>query len=201
MTVRLPPRKLAHPAPGQPEYTGDSYRGIRAAQVDGKKWIDLNFLRTADGVVVCTHWAKVLRHGFTDPQGLLNRNVDVADLTWVQIQRLTTGPEHGAYRIHRAEDILPYALSRNLNVEFEAKCDFSVADFKKVRRMVSDPSRVQVKVGAWIKPRPWVILEHAHDAGFTTIILNHAPAPPRVAFPASAEPFIDYYRGHKPRYV
>lgn len=208
MTQRVPRRKVGHPPHGVPECAGDSYRGIRFAVEEGCRWADLNFLKTGDGRIVCTHWPRILAHDFYDPTAQYGTSVQVSELTWPEIRRFRSRRGEPPYRVRLAEDIIPAALARGVGVEFESKTSrFTVADYEHVRDIAETAAsplrhnlrhRLQVKTMFTLPPEPWQRLERAKAAGHTTIALCHERG---LTAPRSARPSIDYFRGFPLTYV
>lgn len=201
VTFRAPRRRFAHPRRGQPYYEVNSRRGVDQAVRGGYRWIDLD-CHTTSGPLVITHYPLPLRHGFIDPKGKVRPFTPIWELAWKQVRRLVANP--GRYKINRAKSLVSYALRRGLKVELELKDRrITQKQLEDLRAHIAkqeglDTRDVQVKVGIWI-PGHLNLLERAHAAGFTTILLIHRGDPRHVPHEASA--YIDYYRGKAPRWV
>lgn len=200
MPARPVPKRRVFHVHGKPYRTEDSLRGVRAAKAGRYKWIDLDCHVTSDGVLVITHWPKPEHEGFRDPNfvpahktrigdrvpevGVDVKGKTIEELTWAEVEVLRT-PDH--YRIWRADDLVPIALAKGLNVELEAKTTTIKREhFGALRDVLSDPTRVQVKA----LPQFYTALKPAHDAGFATIILGR-----KARIPVDAQTYITYRRG------
>lgn len=192
-TKRAPRRSVFHVHKGQPYHLEDSLRGIRLAVARLFKWIDLDCHVTADGVLIITHWDNPRHEKFADPAGKVDvRGKKFEDLTWAEV-RVLRSPD--GYRIQRADVAVPYALSKGLKVELEAKTTaINAAELVYLRNHLSDRRKVQVKAFPKFLPA----LEAAHKAGFVTIALTHAG---QESVPASAKSWLTYFRGRKPRWT
>ena len=211
MTVRCPRRRVFHVHRPAFYYTEDSVRGIETAVARGFPWIDLDCQVTADGVLVIAHGPRPLSWrltgGFEDPWAdhpfregpPITRRDRFDDLTWAQVSRLRSrrpGSDGIPYRIRRADELVPLALGKGLNVELEVKsAKITEKQLRHIRwechRLLLDEDRVQVKGFPKFLPA----LLAAHRAGYTTIALTH---PGQRHLPASARPSIDYFRGMTP---
>lgn len=185
--LRAPGRRFLHLA----DYAlNDSLAGVRLAKRLRYRWIDLNFQVTRDGVIVCTHWSQPLKHGWRDPEGKLDRDARVWRMTWEEVGRL----RHGARRIYRADQILPYAATLGVGVEFEVKASPLFEDartWQGLRRLVGEHHvRVVVKAINTLG-NAGLYLKRAHEAGFTTIVLPRGTR--RIS--TTWWPFLDYVRG------
>lgn len=146
------PSRWARFAHFKPYYVNDSIAGLDKAVRLGYNAIDLNFHVTKDGVIVCTHWAQPLKHGFVDPLGKINPNTHIQDLTWREVSRLRAPGDH---RIRTMSRMLKEAKKRGLRVEFEAKNSRAFTDPKTWARVHKVATRhnlsLQVKVESWVK--------------------------------------------------
>lgn len=184
-TKRVPPRHVFHVQKGQPYHLEDSLRGIRLAVARLFKWIDLDCHKTADGVLIITHWPAPSHEGFADPAGkVIVRGKQWSDLTWAEVEVLRT---KDGYRVQRADVAVPYALSKGIQVELELKTTaILAADLVYLRNRLKDPTKVQVKA----LPQFYTALKGAHAAGFVTILLARGKR-----FPKSAQAWLTYRRG------
>lgn len=204
MTTRYPRTKLEHPPLGSPEYTGDSVRAIARGVRRKRKAIDFNILPTLNFEdIAVEHWARPLLHGWHDPLDELPRNVLLARLRWAQVARLRTREKH-PYRIHKAEALFQEALNAGLNVEGDLKAWIPSARLRQLLNALHPrggahlSGQVIFKAMATAPDEPWLRLKEAHDAGATTLLLCHRPF---IKVPASAQDYIDHYRGFRPRFI
>jgi hypothetical protein len=180
----VPKRRVFH-VHGKPYRTEDSLRGVKTARNGRYKWIDLDCHVTKDGVLVITHWPRPDHEGFHDPAGKVDVSGKMIEqLTWAEVRVLTT-KDH--YHIWKADDLVPIALAKGLNVELEMKSTkIKRSQLGALRDILSDQSRVQVKA----LPQFYTALEGAYAAGYKTIILGR-----NARIPANAQPYITYRRG------
>lgn len=128
-------KRIAHPKPGQPEFTGDSFRAIDAAS---EPEIDLNILFTkADpncplcrkrgvqcvGHQVGQHWRRPLLHGWHDPLRRIPRDTDIAEMTLRQAQRLIAVYRGRVYRMRTLEALMRRCARRGVDPRLEPKGD------------------------------------------------------------------------------
>lgn len=201
MTVhRVPRRHVFHVHHGLFYYVEDSLRGVLLALARLFGWIDLDIQKTRDGVLIVAHGSRPLSGrltgGFRDPKGLIHRSSTYADLTWAEVERLRSNDDKG-YRIWRADELIPLALSKGLKVEADAKTPhITVADWNALRCAIvfegQSPAHLQVKAF----PKFARSLKAAHNTGFKTIVLLHTAEEAKV--PTAAQKFIDYFRGRTP---
>lgn len=184
MPARPVPKRLVFHVHGKTPYrVEDSFRGVRLAVAKAFRWIDLDCHVTSDGVLVITHWPRPDHEGFR-AAGVDTRGKTIEELTWAEVEQLRT-PDH--YRIARADELVPFALSKGLKVELELKSTaIKRGDLREFRKALNDPSDVQVKA----LPDFYPALEPAHETGFPTIILGR-----NARIPAEAQTYITYRRG------
>lgn len=183
---------MFHVRRGEPYHRANSRRGVLRASRLGYRWIDLDCRSTADGVLVVCHWPRpMVWDRFSDPLGRVSRHTPVERMTWDQVRRLRA-PGH--YRISRAENLIKFALDHGLRVELELKPSrITRGQLRRLHQALGDRAHlVQVKAVNTnnLRPRPWVRLAAAKDAGFVTILSGrNRPAP------AAAKAWIDFTRG------
>lgn len=120
LRIRFRPGPLAHGIRGQAYHLVDSLRGLRAARKARKKRADRDLQMTSDGVVVVCHWLRpLLRDGFIDPLGLIERRRRVDQMTYAEVRRLYT--PRGHFRINSLEDDLREAGRLGLGAVLEPK--------------------------------------------------------------------------------
>jgi glycerophosphoryl diester phosphodiesterase len=107
------------------KHVENSIRGIRRAARRGYDAIDLDILITKDGVIVVCHWMKPLeRDNFKDASHRIQIHALVRELTWAQIETLSTPDGYRILRIEEAlkecarDKIIPYLEPKN-DVRFE----------------------------------------------------------------------------------
>jgi hypothetical protein len=191
-------RKVGHSRKGQPEYKGDSYRGIQDAVKRRCEAIDFNLRLTKDHELAVEHWPKPLgrRGGFHDPLGEIDRDTLITDMTWEQVARLET-KDKPPYKINTAEDLFNGATNNNLDVEGELKQQVSTGRLKKLLDKVHQPNRVIFKAIIKPKEKSWNWLVEAHKAGRPTLAICPRPF---MVLPEEVKPHITHYRRFKPRF-
>lgn len=68
----------------------DSFEGLREAKREGRV-PDINLQIDADGVGWITHWARPLRHGWSDPQKKIKSGTPIQLMTTAEVSRLVNG--------------------------------------------------------------------------------------------------------------
>lgn len=188
-----------------PYYKGNSLRGVQAAakrRPASRRAIDLDFRVTSDGVLANTHYPAPLNHGFRDPEGKWKRNWKVETRPWADVARLRAGGAD-AYRINRAEAVLLEAARLGVRVEFEAKDSPAFQDPELWAHLAHTVRQVEALAGKSLNIAVKTIvkgaydtaglnrLRHAHEAGFTTLLLPRGSR----TVPRAYEPYIDLVRG------
>jgi hypothetical protein len=106
------------------KHVENSNRGDRQAKRLGKRGTDLDMLITQDGRIVNTHWPHpMLRDGFRDPYGRVDKDTPVHHLTWVEVSRLRAGRWPRRYRIRSIEQALKHCARLGIVAVLEPKGD------------------------------------------------------------------------------
>lgn len=173
---RVPPRRLFHHSRYE---LNDSPAGVRVAKRRRYRWIDLNFQVTADGYVVCTHWARPLMHDWFDPRGIVNRRAYVWDMSVGEAKRLRHTRDKRA-QIVTARTILAQCARLGISVELEVKESPAFAESDEpwayLRRVVDETgARVEVKT-IYRLGNSRARIRRANAHGFTTILIRATKA-------------------------
>lgn len=197
LPTRVPRRRLFHVPEGTAYHIEDSLRGVLWAIKKHFGWIDLDVHRSLDGTLYVTHWSRPGEHdGFRMPNDAhWNRHKSISLMHDSEVERLRT-PD--GYRIRKAIDLIPWAVTHGIKVEFEAKENgFTVYDFLRLREAIQkaggDPKHVQVKAFGKFRRS----LSGARRAGFITILLVHTRGE---AYPVADADYVTYYRGFPPEW-
>lgn len=193
MTTRVPRRSLAHPDGA--EWKGDLPRAIRQAARDGKRWIDINGLVDKIGTVLGAHYPDPLRHGFYDPQHKLDDSTPLDHMHPDEWGRLLT--RDGDHHIFTMEHLITVAKDEHVYVELDMKCDMTPDQLQPLVDMWHVWVKTMFTLNNDRAGKPWVRLDHGHQADAPTIALCHHPF---IGVPKSYKPVIDYYRVFPPRY-
>lgn len=178
-------------APDSATWEGDSYRGIHTAKRRGYRRIDVNTLRTLDGVSAAFHWMRPLRHGYYDPKGLLRGDVTVDQLTWAALSRLR--PRRApSYRVRTVQQMFALAASLGVGIELELKNSRWKLEEALALKGAAD------KLGVWVIVKTLSSNSNArhnlavfHRVGFTTVVLPRGLR----RIPRSWWPVVDHVRG------
>ncbi len=108
----------AKPAPYPFE---NSRRGLEHAARVGANAIDHDYQCSREGILINTHWAHPLRHGFVDPWGEISPAATISDLTVQEIGRLKA--RRGGYRIRTIGQDLEDAAYLDVAICAEVKVD------------------------------------------------------------------------------
>lgn len=179
----------------RPTWDADSYRGLRLALHLLFRWIDLNFVLTADGWLVNLHWPRPLLHGYVDPEGKLRRGRAVFHMRKAQALRLESP---AGDQVHTAEDMLARAgeLRRDVELELKPAPGHDVATYARACSVVDAAAAAGVRLVVKTLVDPGGVhaaverLTPFHRAGATTLLLTHGHAAPR-----SCWPVVDHVRG------
>lgn len=156
-----------HVKPGEPYHRANSVRGIRRAKRLGFSEIDLDMQMTLDGRIVGTHWPRpMLKDGFRDPYGVLDKDRTVASMTWLEVARLIAGRRPRRYRIRPIERLLRECGHRGIGAVLEPKGDPRFDDPAIWRHI----AKVADDVGAHVRVYSFYpdALRAAKGAGFRT---------------------------------
>lgn len=196
MTTRVPRRHVFH-VHHQAYHIEDSYRGVRQAIRLLYPWIDLDCHKSLDGTLWITHWPEPMVHdGFHDEQHLLPLHTAIQHMHDSEVERLVT---KDGYRIHKAVELVCWALKHGIKVELEAKTSaITKQDFLDLRdeivRRGLNPDDVQVKGFPQFRRS----LQAAYGAHFKTVALCHHRG---IRLSKGDEYYLTYYRGHRPEFV
>lgn len=196
MTARAKGRRFAHldkAISWAGGILGDSRKGSKQAKAQGYKWIDCDGHLTADLVWVNAHGAPYL-------PAWMDKGDKFEHHKWAEIHKSHKNLRSSAMTFHQnaayglsteweVKDLHPLTKDAQLKVAFanlaaDARAAYG-ADWQK---------RVQVKVltnlGGGL-PYAKKVLRHAHEAGFTTMILPRGKA----RLSKISEPYITFRRG------
>ena len=178
-------------APGRVSWRSDSPSGIRQAAVKGWPNIDVNMLKTRDGVSIGAHWMRPLRHGWVDPKGQLRRDAKLDQITYKTAARLKPR-KAPSVRIDTIETLLAVAAKHKIGVELEAKNAQWTQEQADALKDLVDRLGVQVIVKT-LSTNSHALhnLTVFHRAGFTTVLLPRGTR----RIPRSWWPHVDKVRG------
>lgn len=192
------PLTIWHKAKATPYYRENSGRGVRHASRVGATAIDLDCQITRDGVIVCTHWPNPLRHGFTDPAGLLHRDAQVRHMSLAEVTRLRAP---GGHRIIPARRMIRLARDAGVVPCFEVKGDTRFQKrrtYRQLRRAVRRhgwPCVVMTLPHLGGRNRGYKRLAAARAKGLPTLVLTGASRFQRGRVPKAQWAHVDLVKG------
>ena len=123
----------------------NSPEGVKYAANHGYDSIDLDIQMTKDGVPVDTHWGTPMsKDGFFDPQGKLNPDTHVSDMTLAEVTRLRN--HDGQSQIHSLDEMIQILANNHVNLSLELKTAALVKAYPEITGKLN-----QLKVKAYVK--------------------------------------------------
>lgn len=202
VTRDAPPREFFHTS--TPYRLQNSIRGLHRAKQLGYRWIDIdsNYCRASTGsalIPLAVHWPRLRGDHFADPAGRFAADDFYADLRLHQVRRLRTDDPH-PYRVQTMIEMVRTAGRLGVRgIEWEVKAGAGFEEPGMYRPVLAAAERAGVEIvvktlrnvgGEHAALRR---LEAAHQAGATTMLLNHGRTAVRID--AERSTYVDFVRG------